>query len=70
MINISNDQNLRNELVVIEQQKMQIEREMNSLKKMSVGAIDLRLYRMKKQQSDLQEKITKINSVLRPDIIA
>lgn len=70
MINISNDQNLKNELVVIKQEKLQIEREMNSLAKMPVGAIDMRLYRMKKQKSALQEKITKINSVLRPDIIA
>ncbi|MBY0462893.1 MAG: hypothetical protein K2Q34_06910 [Alphaproteobacteria bacterium] len=70
MMNFSSDQNLRNELLVVKQEKQQIEQEMSSLRKLSVGAIDMQLYRMKKQKSALQEKITKINSVLRPDIIA
>lgn len=70
MINFSNDQSLRNELVVIKQEKSQIEREMSNLQRLPVGTVDMRLYRMKKQKCALQEKITKINSVLRPDIIA
>jgi|GEM_PF-3449686 len=70
MMNFSSDQNLRNELLVVNQEKSQIEREMGRLQKAPVGTIDMRFYRMKKQRTALQEKITKINSVLRPDIIA
>ncbi len=70
MMNFSSDQSLRNELLVVKQEKMQIEREIGNLQKVSVGAVDMRLYRMKKQKCALQEKITKINSVLRLDIIA
>lgn len=69
-MNFSSDQSLRNELLVVKQEKSQIEREMSNLQKMQPGTVDMRLYRMKKQQYALQEKITKINSVLRPDIIA
>ena len=70
MMNYSSDQNLRNELLVVKQEKLQIEREMSNLQKVPLGAVDMRFYRMKKQKCALQEKITKINSVLRPDIIA
>ena len=70
MMNFSSDQNLRNELLVVKQEKLQIEREMSNLQKVPLGAVDMRFYRMKKQKCALQEKITKINSVLRPDIIA
>jgi hypothetical protein len=70
MMNFSSDQNLRNELLVVKQEKLQIEREMSNLQQVPLGAVDMRFYRMKKQKCALQEKITKINSVLRPDIIA
>lgn len=70
MMNFSSDQNLRNELLVVKQEKLQVEREMSNLQKVPLGAVDMRFYRMKKQKCALQEKITRINSVLRPDIIA
>lgn len=70
MMNFSSDQNLRNELLVVKQEKLQVEREMSNLQKVPLGAVDMRFYRMKKQKCALQEKITRINSALRPDIIA
>lgn len=52
------------------QQKLQIEQEMQNKNIVPKGTVDFDLYRMKKEQNQLQEKITKINSVLHPNIIA
>ena len=70
MVGFSNAQDLRTELLAIKKQKVQVEQEMHALQKPPVGTADINFYRMKKQKSALQEKITRINSILRPDIIA
>jgi hypothetical protein len=70
MIHLTTTQDLQSQLQAIKQQKLQIEQEMGNLKKSPVGTVDLSFHRMKKQKTELQEKITKLNSILRPDIIA
>lgn len=70
MINLSINQNLRNELLLAKREKLQVEQELSNIRKLQLGAFDIRFYRMEKQKRTLQERITQINSVLRPDIIA
>lgn len=70
MIHLTTTYDIQSQLQAIKQQKLQIEQEMGSLKKPPLGTLDLSFHRMKRQKSELQEKITKLNSILRPDIIA
>ncbi len=70
MIHLTTTQDLQSQLQTIKQQKLLIEQEMSNLKKPPIGTVDLSFHRMKKQKTELQEKITKLNSILCPDIIA
>ncbi len=70
MIQLTTPYDIKSQLHAIKQQKLQIEQDMGNLKKPPIGTVDLSFHRMKRQKTELQEKITKLNSILRPDIIA
>jgi hypothetical protein len=70
MVSFTHTPDLHSQLQQCQQQKMQVEQAMQSKPKSPRGTVDFDLYRLKKEKSQLQERITKINSILHPDIIA
>lgn len=70
MISFINTPELQSQLQQCQQQKLQLEQDMQNRPRTPRGTVDFDLYRMKKVKSELQDRITKINSVLHPDIIA
>lgn len=61
---------LKHQLQQIQHKKMLVEREMVKSSSVPEGTISLSFHRMKKERNELQKKITQINGMIRPDIIA
>lgn len=70
MVSFTHNPDLHFQLQQCQQQKNQLEQAMESKTRTPRGTVDFDFYRMKKEKSQVQERITKINSILHPDIIA
>lgn len=70
MIYTVGSSNINVKLQQYKQQQHQIEKQMSGLTKVPSGTISFSYHRLRKESKDLQEKITKINSILHPEIIA
>ncbi len=70
MVSFTHTPDLHSQLKQCQQQKMQLEQAMHDKPVTPRGTVDFDLYRLKKEKSQIQERITKINSILYPDIIA
>ncbi|RZI45408.1 hypothetical protein [Candidatus Finniella inopinata] len=70
MISLTTAPELQSQLQQCQQQKMQLEHDMQNSPRKPRGTVDFDLYRMKRVKTELQDRITKLNSVLHPNIIA
>ena len=70
MISFTTTPELKSQLQQCQQQKSQLEQDMQNKARTPRGTVDFDLYRMRKVKCELQDRITKINSVLHPNIIA
>lgn len=70
MISFMNTPELQSQLQQCQQQKSQLEQDIKNKQRAPRGTVDFDLYRMRKVKSELQDRITKINSILHPNIIA
>jgi hypothetical protein len=61
---------LKHQLQQIQHKKMLVEKEMTKANNVPQGTVSLSFHRMKRQRNELQNQITKINGMIRPDIIA
>ncbi len=70
MVTFVGSVDLESQLKECQQQKLQIEQKIKERPHLTRGVADFDLYRMEKEKSQIQERITKINSILYPNIIA
>lgn len=70
MVIIGNIQELHTRLKTFETQKQQLEAKIKDTPRTSKGVLNFGFYHLNKKREEIQNKIIKINSVLKPDIIA
>lgn len=70
MIYTVSSSNINVKLQQYKQKQHQVEKQMSGLAKAPSGTLNFGYHRLKKESKELQEKITQINSILHPEIIA